>query len=54
MMVEYKEGEVKILLVFPEPDTFLKEHALIKMLDIVADVQKSYTQFCKEQDEKST
>ena len=54
MMVEHSESAIKVLILLPEPDNFIKEHALIKLLDIMSDVQKSYLQLCKEQDEKST
>lgn len=54
MMVEHTEGAVKVLLLLPEPDNFIKENALINLLDIISDIQKSYINLCEDQNEKST
>ena len=53
-MVEHSEGAIKVLILLPEPDNYIKENALINLLDIMSDVQKAYINLCKDQDEKST
>jgi len=54
MMVEHSEGAVKLILLLPEPTNFIEENALINLLDIISDIQKSYIKLCEEQNEKST
>jgi len=54
MMVEHAEGAVKLLLLLPEPKNFIEETALINLLDIISDVQKSYMKLCEANNEKST
>jgi len=54
MMVEYSEGAIKLLLLLPEPKNFIEENALINLMDIISDIQKSYVQLCEAQNEKST
>ena len=53
-MVEHSEGAIKLLLLLPEPKNFIEENALINLLDIISDVQKSYINLTKDQNEKPT
>lgn len=54
MMIEMKEDAIEILLILPSPNNFVEEAALVKLLDITSELQKSYNQLIKARNEKST